>query len=184
MKPTRRSSQGFTLLEVLVALIVAGTVALLAHQLFSVAVGASAGLGTRRASLDRTANASRFLAAAFLSLDVGEKGAIGFEGRQDEMRFATWLQTADGWFELQPLSLSLKSQKLTARVAGGGALMLSDSVASIGFDYLLTPGEEARWVREWVSPVSAPLAVRLRVTRHLGTRVVSDTAIYLIKGRG
>ena len=65
---------------------------------------------------------------------------------------------------------------------------MSDSVTDAGFDYLLEPGVESRWVREWVSPVSAPVAIRVRVTRGLGMgderRVVTDTLLFLIKERG
>ena len=63
-----------------------------------------------------------------------------------------------------------------------------DSVADLALDYLLEPGAESRWVREWVSPVSAPVAVRIRMTRtRNGKRDrgnVVDTLLFLIKERG
>ena len=63
-----------------------------------------------------------------------------------------------------------------------------DSVAELALDYLLEPGAESRWVREWVSPVSAPLAVRMRIEKAgCGTRdarCVVDTLLFLIKERG
>jgi hypothetical protein len=63
-------------------------------------------------------------------------------------------------------------------------------VTDVAFDYLLEPGENTKWVREWISPVSAPLAVRVRVT-HLSdngqrttAHAVTDTLLLLIKERG
>src|SRR5438105_2612900 len=73
------------------------------------------------------------------------------------------------------------------RTFPGERIALADSIASLDFDYLLEPGAESRWVRVWVSPVSAPLAVRMRVERPgkgEGGRVVTDTLLFLIKERG
>jgi hypothetical protein len=61
-----------------------------------------------------------------------------------------------------------------------GPIGLQQGVREVDFDYLLEPGAESHWVREWVSPVSAPLAVRIRLTRNTGV----DTTVMLIKGRG
>ena len=63
-----------------------------------------------------------------------------------------------------------------------------DSGTDLQFDYLLEPGAESRWVREWVSPVSAPVAVRMRIAKAgCGKRdagCVVDTLLFLIKERG
>ena len=70
----------------------------------------------------------------------------------------------------------------------GTAIALRDVVRDVEFDYLLEPGAESRWVREWVSPVSAPVAVRMRITKaengkwETGNAV--DTLLFLIKERG
>jgi len=75
-------------------------------------------------------------------------------------------------------------------VVRGGAeerIVLADSLRDAAFDYLLEPGARARWVREWVSPVSAPLAVRLRIAylpRTASTAHHADTLLLLIKERG
>jgi len=185
MPPDRR---GFTLIEVLVALIVSGVVVLLAHQLFAGVADRGRTLTAARTALDRTANACRWLDATFLSLDVGTEGASGFEGRPDHAVFTTWLLTPDGWFERRIVSLARQDDRLVATGTPGQTITLSDSVSDVGFDYLLEPGAESRWVREWVSPVSAPVAVRMRLTRGFGTgdggRAVTDTLLFLIKERG
>jgi prepilin-type N-terminal cleavage/methylation domain-containing protein len=183
-----RDRRGFTLVEVLVALTIGAVVVLLAHQLFAGVADRGRTLTLARTALDRGANARRWLDATFLSLDVGTDGASGFEGRPDHATFATWLLTPDGWFERRVVTIARQDDRLVASVAPGQAIALSDSVRDVGFDYLLEPGAESRWVREWVSPVSAPVAIRVRVTRERGTgeerRVVTDTLLFLIKERG
>jgi prepilin-type N-terminal cleavage/methylation domain-containing protein len=186
---SRWTSRGFTLIEVLVALTIGAVVVLIAHQLFAAVSDDGRALVAARTELDREANARRWLTAAFLSLDVGTEGASGFEGRPDHMAFTTWSLTLDGWFERQSVSLARQDDRLVATVPLGRRLVLWDSVTDAAFDYLLEPGAASRWVREWVSPVSAPLVVRFRVTRRgPGTggedRVVTDTLLFLIKERG
>ncbi|SRR6266566_406510 len=179
---------GFTLVEVLVALTIGAIVVLLAHQLFGAVADYGKMITVARTALDRSANARRWLDATFLSLDVGTDGAGGLDGRPDHAAFSTWLLTPDGWFERRTVSLARDNDRLVASVAPGQAIALMDSVADLALDYLLEPGAESRWVREWVSPVSAPVAVRIRMTRtRNGKRDrgnVVDTLLFLIKERG
>ncbi len=182
------SALGFTLVEVLVALTIAALVVLLAHQMFAAVAERGRTLVAARDSLDRAANARRWLKATFLSLDVGTDGAGGFDGRADRLAFSAWERTADGWFERRRIALGCDGDRLVASVIPGEPVALMDGVTRVAFDYLLEPGAESRWVREWVSPVSAPVAIRIRVTRGRGTRdggrVVTDTLLFLMKERG
>jgi len=183
-----RDRRGFALVEVLVALTIGAVVVLLAHQLFAGVADRGRTLTVARTALDRAANARRWLEATFLSLDVGTEGASGFEGRPDHAVFATWLLTPDGWFERRIVSLGRLDDRLVATLTPGPSVALRDSVTDLAFDYLLEPGAESRWVKEWVSPVTAPVAIRLRVTTGResgdGGRVVTDTLLFLIKERG
>lgn len=183
-----RGKRGFTLLELLVALAIGGLVVLLAHQVFASVGHSGRRLRDARAALDREANARRWLRATFLSLEVGLDSACSFDGRANRVRFTAWQLTPEGWFERRSIDLEEHDDRLVARVAPGAALMLTDSVQSLAFDYLLEPGAESRWVREWVSPVSAPLAVRMRITRRPhqtpDRKAVVDTMLFLVKERG
>lgn len=183
-----RRDGGFTLIEALVALTIGALVVLLAHQVFAAVADRGRTLLAARESLDRTMNARRWLAATFLSLDVGMESAGGFDGRMDRMAFATWQRTADGWFERRGIVLSREGDRLMTVVTPGAPVALMDDVDAVAFDYLLEPGAEARWVREWMSPVSAPVAVRMRIAKTgCGIRdagCVVDTLLFLIKERG
>ena len=143
-----------------------------------------------RTALDRDVNARRWLGEAFGSLDVGN--GAGFNGHADRVQFTAWLQTSDGWLLRQPVDLTVSGHRLVAQVGVGHSLVLADSVSRLQLDYLLEvgsdadapgtmPGERASFVREWMSPVSAPLAVRLRLTRMAGT---ADTLLLIIGPRG
>jgi len=193
--PTSRPA-GFTLVEVMVALTIGAVVVLLAHELFGAVAERGRRLTVVRTALDRSANARRWLDATFLSLDVGTDGAGGFDGRPDHAAFASWLLTPDGWFERRTVSLARNNDRLVASVAPGQPIALMDSVAELALDYLLEPGAESRWVREWVSPVSAPVAVRMRIEKAgcpkglpvgrgmRDARCMVDTLLFLIKERG
>ena len=176
----KRRPLGFTLVEVLVALTISGIVVLLAHRLFAAATEAARTVEDTRAALDREANTRRWLQAAALSLDVGQRVGDGFEGHSDRLAFSTWLETADGWFARRRVALGLDSRGFIAAVDQADTLVLADDVQVVAFDYLLEPGADTKWMREWISPVSAPLAIRLRL-RH-GTMV--DTLLFLVKERG
>jgi prepilin-type N-terminal cleavage/methylation domain-containing protein len=177
---TGRRRAGFTLVEVLVGVVITGLVALLAHQLFGAAIDGSRRVQEARSQLDRASNARGLLRDAFLSLDVGADSAGPFDGRGDRMRFSTWMLTTDGWPERREVQLVLNQGRWTA-VSGNVSVVLGDSIRWVAFDYLLAPGTDSGWVRESISPVSAPLAVRVRI-RHLAGAI--DTMLYLIKARG
>jgi prepilin-type N-terminal cleavage/methylation domain-containing protein len=172
---------GFTLIEVMVALTIAGLVILTAERLFAGAGDGARVLTEARDRLDQDANAHRWLEATFLSLAVGDSGTTGFTGDRDRVRFTAWQLTPGGWFEPRDIDLAMSDGQLVAGIASGESLTLADSVTDLAFDYLLDPGADTRWVQQWVSPVSAPLAVRVRLGRARG---VVDTLLFLIKERG
>ena len=179
----RRPSAGFTLIEVLVAVALTGLVALLAHRLLTVTTGATRALEAARRQHQAQALGQRWLRLAFGSLATG--GPAGaFDGRPGQVEFSAWVPVVEGWTELQRFTLAARQDTLTARVAGAPPIVLADSVEGVAFDYLLEPGADTRWSTTWQSPVSAPLAVRLRVTRRRADRLVVDTMLYLIRERG
>jgi len=59
-------------------------------------------------------------------------------------------------------------------------LALADSVDALGIDYLLDFGAAERWGQAWMSEVSTPVALRLRIA-HRGR---TDTLLLLVGPRG
>ena len=167
---------------------------LIAHRLLVGVTDGARHLAEARDALDREANARRWLVEALGSLDVGQEGRGGpFTGRVDRVEFGTWLRVADGWLEYWRVTLTRDGEQLLAVIASAergtrsAELVLREGVEDVAFDYLLDPGADARWVREWISPVSAPLALRLRV-RYRGSGKGEagsvDTLLLIIGPRG
>lgn len=173
---TRR--RGFTLIEVMVALAISGLVVLAAHRIFTGVADSAQAVAMARENLDRRANARRWLKSTFLSLEPP------FEGRADRVSFTSWQLTSGGWFEPGLTVLSREGTQFLGRNANE-ALQLTDGVSDVAFDYLLDPGANSKWVREWVSPVSAPLAVRVRIAGCARRDAACvDTLLFLVKERG
>lgn len=169
---------GFTLIEVIVAVTIAAAVVVAAHSIFAGVVDGAKEIVEARTELDRSANARRWLKAAFLSLEPP------FDGRTDRVSFKSWQLAPGGWFE--PQSIFVRQNGPTfAGAIGNEQLQLAYGVSSVAFDYLLEPGADAKWVREWISPVSAPLAIRVRVAGcGKGDVGCVDTLLFLVRERG
>lgn len=187
-----RRERGFTLIEVMLALTLGALLVLLAHRVFTSVADGATRLTEARAALDREQNERRWLEVAFGSLDVGG-GSGGFAGAPDRAEFASWQLTPEGWFSRRRITLEHSDGHLIALVSPIDTVVLADSVVAIRFDYLLdavsdgqsdstpgAPGQRARFVREWLSPVSAPIAVRLRIAHGPGI----DTLFVIVGPRG
>lgn len=173
-----RRPRGFTLIEVIVALTIAGIVVLGAQRIFAGVADGARALTAARAQLDCQANARRWLKSTFLSLEPP------FNGRTNRVSFTSWQLTAGGWFVPRYTALSLAEDRFVAS-AGEQSLLLAGGMTDVWFDYLLDPGANSKWVREWVSPVSAPLAIRIRLSGcGRADRACVDTLLFLVKERG
>jgi prepilin-type N-terminal cleavage/methylation domain-containing protein len=170
--------RGFTLIEVVIGLTLSALVVLLAHRIFTGVVDGAQTLQAARTGLDREANARRSLNEMFGSLDVGTEGAGGFAGHPQRVEFTSWQRVPHGWLERRRVVLGVEGVMLVAR--SDVSIALQDSVTGVEFDYLLEPGADAAWVREWISPVSAPVAIRMRIQR----AAAIDTLLFIVGPRG
>lgn len=173
----RSERGGFTLIELMVALAISGVVVLLAYRTLVGIADSAAQLAASRTELDQAMNARRWLMEAFGSLQVDSGN--GFTGHADRVEFAASQWAPQGWLETRDIVLSREGDSLVARMANT-PFTLRRGVRSFECDYLLEPGAATKWVREWISPVSAPLAVRLRI----GYREHADTLLLLVGPRG
>lgn len=174
--------RGFTLVEVMLALVIGGMIVLMAHALFGAASELAARLGERHASNDRRANARRFLIAALTSASVGDAPSGSFNGDSSQLAFTSWFVTASGRQERRDVTVRQAGIRLLA-TAGADTLLLASGVISVDFDYLLDFGSDAAWVREWHSPVTLPIALRARIARR-GAEATVDTILVALGPRG
>jgi prepilin-type N-terminal cleavage/methylation domain-containing protein len=190
-------SRGFTLIEVLVALTLGALVILLAHRTFTGVTEGVVRLTQERLKLDREVNARRWVTAALGSLDISNASG-GFAGRPEAVEFGTWLLTPRAWYARRRVTIAKHNARLVASIAGD-SVVLADEVSELQVDYLLdlpgetrgdsTPGalsERVQFVRQWVSPVSAPVAIRFRIGRvpQKGGAVRVDTLLIIVGPRG
>jgi hypothetical protein len=153
------------------------------HRVVAVTTEGARAVRIARLELDREANGRRWLWSALRSLEAGGE-AGDFDGRPDRLRFTAWLPSPRGWPERRRIDLAVAGGRLEAQVAGAPPVTLREGVASLALDYLLEPGANTHWVRTWISPVSAPVAVRMRIAL-VGTGGASaDTLLFLVGERG
>jgi len=172
--------RGFTLVEVTAALAVGALVALLAYRLYAGLLDGTQRVLAARESLDRAANARRILGALVEGLEVGAVPGSGFEGSRSRVTFTTWATNPRGWAERRRVSLLASEGKLLVSEAAGRRLAIAEGVAALEVDYLMDLGAGQRWGSVWMSQVSAPVALRLRIARPSGT----DTLLLLVGPRG
>jgi prepilin-type N-terminal cleavage/methylation domain-containing protein len=187
----RADVAGFTLIELTIALTLGALVMLFAHLIFAGVAEGARRLGEAREHLDRTANGRRWLGQTFESLLVGERDGP-FVGDSNRVQFRTWQLAPRGWLVRERVSLGQHDTHLVAITSSGDTLTLADSVEDVQFDYLmvtdpLAVGADTRFLRGWNSPISGPIAIRLRID-HLdnsdGTPARSDTLLFVIGPRG
>lgn len=172
--------RGFTIVELLVALSAGALLLAALYGLVASVMDAGATLVAARRDAELARQGDRWLRSIIASTSVGQPGDVPFEGAPTATTFMTMMPSAYGWHEPRPVDIRVDGDSLLLRVKGTEPIVLRRGVRALALDYLLEPGANAHWVRQWSSPVSAPLALRIRID--LGGQV--DTALYLIGPRG
>lgn len=159
---------GFTLPEVLVALLVTALLAGSARQVVDELGSAGRRMIAGATDADRDANAERMLRALLGSYEAGRDEAPPFDGAARAVRFPTWCQSAAGWVERCLVTLTIERSgeeaALFADVATAGGrqrLRLAPVPADAVFAYLQDAEGGGTWTPAWREGAEAPLGVRV-----------------------
>ena len=180
MRPERTARAGFTLVELMVALVVSAVVVLGARTLLE-QLGESAHRTIAAAArADRAANGERLLRDLVGRLEVGTSDATRFAGEPATASFSSWCDVPSGWQERCSVTLVATNAEgrasLAARLEPGDSVTVLVRDAPIELRYLDDPRAGGRWFTSWGAGITAPLAI--------GVISGGDTMIVRIGDRG
>lgn len=160
----RATVSGFTLLEVLAALTIAGIVVLGGHRVLSAALDAR----DRQAAAER-AGAERARGLPLIRVLVANtrtpaRAGRRFEGTPERVDFETWCRTGTGAFApchaaLRVLETAPGGIELVIDGESGAHLALG--AARPAFEYQQRGGRDERWDADWGTSFTLPTAIRI-----------------------
>jgi prepilin-type N-terminal cleavage/methylation domain-containing protein len=169
--PRMHSQRGFTLVELLVALVVGAIVVLGGRLMFESVADARGRLAGAARRANDEANAEHVLRATVGALEVGPGMDAQFGGDEHETRFTSWCDTPGGWKERCAVTLSITGdrggtgirdsleQALVLQLAQQPPVRVRKGFAHGGLRYLLDAHDGGTWMRLWDRGLAAPLAI-------------------------
>jgi prepilin-type N-terminal cleavage/methylation domain-containing protein len=169
--PCLKARRGFTLVELLVALVVGAVVMLGGRLLFQSVADSRARLSRATRHADDDANAERVLRATVSALEVGSGPDAQFGGDEHQTRFTSWCDTPGGWKERCAVTLSVVGDSagtviqdgpghaLVLQLAQQPPVVVRTAFTDGALRYLLDAHDGGRWMRVWDRGLSAPLAI-------------------------
>jgi prepilin-type N-terminal cleavage/methylation domain-containing protein len=180
MSRRNRSRAGFTLIEIVVALVVSAIVLLGARAMLGEVGDDALRISAETARLDSDANGERALRALVRRLDLGSGEASQFAGDPRQVSFSSWCDVPSGWQERCVVTLTLEphagKSAFVIRTSKGALLLVRDRVGMGELRYLTTVTGGGEWIRVWGAGITAPLAIGIILDR--------DTLIAPIGERG
>ena len=172
--------RGFTLVEVIVALVVSA-VAVLGARLLLERLADGTSLIVREATADDArANGERMLRDLALRLEIGTIDAGPFVGGSDSARFTSWCDAPRGWRERCTVSLRVRTgdarDTVIVSTSTGLVFPALDAPSPIELRYLNDVRASGIWFSSWGAGITAPLAIGIAGAR--------DTIILRVGERG
>lgn len=157
---------GFTLPELMVALVVSGLVLLGARATVEAVQGLSARSAEAARASDRLRNGERMLRGLVQGITTGEDEASHFAGEQASARFLSRCDAPAGWTEPCAVRLAVERRDsllvLVARVGSATPVVLLRANERLELGYLHDASEGGQWFRSWGSSIVAPIAIGIQ----------------------
>ena len=167
----RRSDvAGFTLIEVMVALMIGGMAVAGAAALLAALGNRAEAIERAGIGVDQDANAERLLRGLVANLDLSSDSAPSFVGDANGARFQAWCEMPAGWLGHCRVRLSLErrgdlaSLRLQVDDPGPSVIDLRRDLREARFRYLISVDDVLTWT-DRSSHLVPPLAVALIVER-------------------
>jgi prepilin-type N-terminal cleavage/methylation domain-containing protein len=179
--PDRVSAdEGFTLIEVVVALSISALLLVGARAVMEQLGGHAEAVVRAATAADREANGEAYVRALLGRAETSPEPERRFDGTADGARFHTWCDVPGGWLERCPVTLGFiaagDTAVLAVAAAEGDPVPVRRGFRAGKLIYLRDAADGGEWVRNWSSAVSTPLAV--------GIVIDADTTIVPIGERG
>lgn len=180
VSPRQRRPWGFTIVELMAALVISGVVLLAARVLLDELGDAGQHIAGSAAREDHNQNAWRMLKQRVSQVETGSDGAHRFFGGSTAARFSSWCEVPGGWEEscvAEMLVDTIETRPALVLVVGSGpAIVIAVARSTATFRYITDYGNAATWARSWNDESSAPLG--------LAVILDSDTTVLRIGERG
>lgn len=158
---------GFTLLEVMVALVIAAGVALAARAMLLRMADDAARVTAAAEAADRAANGERTVRAAIDRLEQSMPDSVRFRGGPRAARFVTWCDVPAGWQERCEATLGIVDldggKALVLTLATGEMVAWRRDLPAARLRYLREAGGGGAWADAWDSDVTTPVGIGLFV---------------------
>jgi prepilin-type N-terminal cleavage/methylation domain-containing protein len=171
------ATRGFTLIEVMVALALAGSVLLMGHAILSQIYADWQKLTAASVQMDRKVNGARFLRSLLNRVQSVGNPLHQFSGHSTAVSFRSWCEAPAGWLEECEVTLSIAQtggETMLAISTGNGEVILLPKEFGARRLIYLGDVEHKVWLSRWSSGSILPIA--------LGVVVSGDTVIYPVRG--
>lgn len=181
----RSVRSGFTLLEVLVAVMIAATVLLAADIVFEQLADSRSVIDRSTSKVDRERNAASTVARWVAQVDVSPRSGPGarprsFGGNDTSATFVSWCLAPGGWERECDVTLHVardtNAVAIVAIASTGDSAELPMHGSEVALRYLLDARDGGHWLRSWGAGPTTPLAI--------GIVSGADTLVLRIGARG
>lgn len=173
---SRSKRRGFTLLELMVAVVLGAGILMAGRLLLEQVTSASQTILFAQAASELRVSREQTLRELFRNLEIATTDSVTFGGTEHDMTFTSWCDSASGLRGRCRVTLTLDSVlAMTSSSDSARVVLARDTVLGV-FRYLNDVHDGGQWLRGWGNGITIPLAI--------GVVFGHDTTVLRIGSRG